>query len=494
MPRALISVYNKSSIVEFARALHEMGWEIVSSGGTARVLGEANIPVIDVAEITGYPTILGHRVVTLHPAIHGALLADLTKSEHLDDLARHNIVPISLAVIDLYPFAENPSIELIDVGGPAMIRAAAKNHAQVGVLIDASQYSDVISELRRSGVLSLETKRHLAQVAFGYTSAYDAKIAHWFAGTSMTEPQLELEEKVVLRYGENPHQSGALYQLVGQCGWLRTAKQLGGKELSYLNVLDADAAWQLVHRTHEPAAAVIKHANPCGFAIAGSIFEAYVLAHDCDPISSFGGIVALNREVTLEVANEINKTFTEVIIAPSFAPEAHEVLAEKKNLRFIQAGPPSVDSIHVRSVNGAVLVQQPDPVDDSPDSWRVATTRSPSSSELLDCIVAWKVCAAVSSNAIVIANNRQAVGIGGGQQNRVDSARIAITRAGARSKGGSAASDAFFPFADGLELLAASGVRAVIQPGGSVRDEEVIAAANAHDIAMLFTGTRHFRH
>ncbi len=494
MPRALISVYDKSRIVEFARSLHEMGWEIVSSGGTARVLGEAKIPVIDVAEITGYPAILGHRVVTLHPAIHGALLADLTKSDHRDDLARHNIVPISLAVIDLYPFADKPSIELIDVGGPAMIRAAAKNHSQVGVLIDSGQYDQVITELRSSGALSTESKRHLAQVAFGYTSDYDAKIAQWFSGASAGEPQLELEQKVALRYGENPHQSGALYQLVGQSGWLRTAKQLGGKELSYLNVLDADAAWQLAHRTDEPAAAVIKHANPCGFAIAGSILEAYVLAHACDPISAFGGIIALNREVTLEVANEINNTFTEVIIAPGFTPEATEALAAKKNLRFIQADPPSVDSIHVRSVNGAILVQQPDPVDDSPDSWRVVTTRSPSSSELLDCIVAWKVCAAVMSNAIVIARNRQAVGIGGGQQNRVDAARIAITRAGDRGKGAVAASDAFFPFADGLELLASSGVCAVIQPGGSVRDEEVIAAANAHDIAMLFTGTRHFRH
>lgn len=494
MPRALISVYDKSNIVEFARALHEMGWEIVSSGGTARVLGEAKIPVIDVAEITGYPAILGHRVVTLHPAIHGALLADLTKSDHLDDLARHSIVPISLAVIDLYPFAENPSIELIDVGGPAMIRAAAKNHSHVGVLVDSSQYKGVISELRRSGVLSSETKRHLAQVAFGYTSAYDAKVALWFAGASPAEPHLELEERVVLRYGENPHQSGALYQLAGQSGWLRTAKQLGGKELSYLNVLDADAAWQLVHRTDEPAAAVIKHANPCGFAIAGSIFEAYALAHACDPVSAFGGIVALNREVTLEVANEINKTFTEVVIAPRFTADAHEALAAKKNLRFIQADAPSVDAIHVRSVNGAVLIQQPDLVDDTPDSWRVVTTRSPSPSELRDCFVAWKVCAAVLSNAIVIANDRQAVGIGGGQQNRVDAARIAITRASDRSKGGAAASDAFFPFADGLELLAASGVKAIIQPGGSVRDDEVIAAANAHDIAMLFTGIRHFRH
>lgn len=499
MPRALISVYDKSRIVDFACVLHELGWEIVSSGGTARVLGEAKIPVIDVAEITGFPAILGHRVVTLHPAIHGALLADLNQSDHRDDLARHNIVPISLAVIDLYPFAENPSIDLIDVGGPAMIRAAAKNHAHVGVLIDSSQYDAVITELRTYGALSSDTKKHLAEVAFGYTSAYDAKIARWFAETSHDEPSLEiptleLEDKVVLRYGENPHQSGALYQLVGQRGWLRTAKQLGGKELSYLNVLDADAAWQLVHCTDEPAAAVIKHANPCGFAVAPSIFEAYALAHACDPISAFGGIIALNREVTLDVANEISKTFTEVIIAPSFSPQACEVLSAKKNLRFIQADPPSNDSFHVRSVNGGILVQQRDRVDDMPDSWRVVTKRAPSSSELLDCIVAWKVCAAVMSNAIVIAQSRQVVGIGGGQQNRVDAARIAITRAGDRSIGAAAASDAFFPFADGLELLAASGVRTIIQPGGSVRDEEVIAAANAHDIAMLFTGTRHFRH
>lgn len=498
VPRALISVYDKSKIVDFARSLHELGWEVVSSGGTARVLGEAAIPVIDVADITGYPAILGHRVVTLHPAIHGALLADPDLPDHRDDLARHNIVPISLAVIDLYPFAENPSIELIDVGGPAMIRAAAKNHAHVGVIIDSGQYANVIAELRTHGALTLDTRRQLAQDAFGYTSAYDAKIARWFAGNS-NDPlppnvTLDIEDKVVLRYGENPHQSGSLYQLVGQRGWLRTAKQLGGKELSYLNVLDSDAAWQLVHCTQEPAAAVIKHANPCGFAVASSILEAYVLAHACDPVSAFGGIIALNREVSLDVANEIIKTFTEVVIAPGFSPQACEVLSTKKNLRFIQADPPSDDEFHIRSVNGGLLVQQRDRVDDAVDSWHVVTNRAPSSSELLDCIVAWKVCATVMSNAIVIAHRQQAIGIGGGQQNRADAARIAISRAGDRSAGAAAASDAFFPFADGLELLAAGGVRAIIQPGGSVRDDEVIAAANAHDIAMLFTGTRHFRH
>ncbi|MEK7295947.1 MAG: bifunctional phosphoribosylaminoimidazolecarboxamide formyltransferase/IMP cyclohydrolase PurH, partial [Actinomycetota bacterium] len=267
-----------------------------------------------------------------------------------------------------------------------------------------------------------------------------------------------------------------------------------GKELSYLNVLDADAAWRLVHCTDEPAAAVIKHANPCGFAVASTILEAYLLAHACDPISAFGGIIALNREVTGELADEITKTFTEVVIAPSFSPQAFEVLSTKKNLRFIQADPPSDDAFHIRSVNGGLLVQQRDRVDDAIDSWQVVTKRTPSPSELADCVVAWKVCAAVTSNAIVIAQGRQAVGIGGGQQNRVDAARIAVSRAGGRSAGAAAASDAFFPFADGLELLAASGVRAIIQPGGSVRDEEVIASANAHDIAMLFTGTRHFRH
>ncbi|MFA5773884.1 MAG: bifunctional phosphoribosylaminoimidazolecarboxamide formyltransferase/IMP cyclohydrolase [Ilumatobacteraceae bacterium] len=499
MPRALISVYNKSRIVDFARALHEMGWEIVSSGGTARALGEAGIPVIDVAEITGFPSILGHRVVTLHPSIHGALLADLDKSEHRNDLSRHDIVPISLAVIDLYPFSESPGIELIDVGGPAMIRAAAKNHAHVGVLIDSGQYDAVLEELRAKGALSPQTRENLAKVAFGYTSAYDAKIAQWFEGSASDSTDgeissLELEDKVALRYGENPHQSGTLYQLVGQHGWLRTAKQLGGKELSYLNVLDADAAWRLVHFTNEPAAAVIKHANPCGFAVAGSIFDAYVKAHACDPVSAFGGIIALNREVTAEVAAEINKTFTEVVIAPSYSALAIEALAAKKNLRFIRADPPSDDSLHVRSVNGGLLVQQRDRVDDKPDTWRVVTKREPSRSELEDCLVAWKVCASVTSNAIVVVHSRQAVGIGGGQQNRVDAARIAITKAGERCAGAAAASDAFFPFSDGLEILAASGVRAIIQPGGSVRDDEVIAAADAHDIAMLITGTRHFRH
>lgn len=502
MPRALLSVYDKTGIVEFARELRTLGWEVLSSGGTARVLGDAGVDVIDVADVTGYPAMLGHRVVTLHPAVHGALLADLDDVAHRADLASHGIEPISLAVVNLYPFSHQPSIDLIDVGGPAMMRAAAKNHAHVGVVTSPAQYDSVLAELRSHGVLGPRTRRALAATAFEVTADYDMEIAAWFAAKD-SSPALEalperltlrLERDAMLRYGENPHQVGARYRVVGVRSWWTTAEQLGGKEMSYLNVLDADAAWTLVNRFNEPTAAVVKHANPCGVAVAGDIETAYRRARDCDPVSAFGGIVALNQTMTTATARMLCEVFTEVVVAPDFEPGALEALAGKKNLRVIRARPPVGGGLSMRSVDGGMLVQSTDPVTDDPTTWRVVGKTKPTDAQRRDAAIAWVVCAATSSNAIVLVKDGCAVGIGAGQQNRVDAARIACTRAGDRARGAAAASDAFFPFRDGPDVLAAAGVKAIVQPGGSQRDSDSIASADEHDVAMLFTDVRHFRH
>ena len=517
VPRALLSVYDKTGIVEFARELRSLGWDLLSSGGTARALGDAGIDVVDVASVTGYPAMLGHRVVTLHPAVHGALLADLDDAAHRADLAQHGIEPISLAAVNLYPFSQEPSIDLIDVGGPAMVRAAAKNHAHVGVVTSPAQYRSVLDELRSHGALSPQTRRTLAAQAFSMTADYDAKIAAWFSSndssphtvpaaatpdkTSASETEwlpervmLHLEREATLRYGENPHQQGARYRLVGTNSWWTTAEQLGGKEMSYLNVYDADAAWSLVHRFTEPAAVVIKHGNPCGVAVANDIETAYRWAHECDPVSAFGGIVGLNRTMTAATAEALGEVFTEVIIAPDFEPQALEVLARKKNLRVLRAVAPLRDGRSIRSIDGGVLVQDHDTPSPDTSRWRVVSRVQPTAAQLRDAALAWVTCAAVSSNAIVLVNDSRAVAIGGGQQNRVDAARIACTRAAQRAVGAVAASDAFFPFRDGPDVLAAAGVVAIVQPGGSLRDDESIAAADEHGIAMIFTGVRHFRH
>jgi phosphoribosylaminoimidazolecarboxamide formyltransferase/IMP cyclohydrolase len=509
VPRALFSVYDKTGVVDFARALHDAGWELLASGGTAETLGDAGLPVIDIATLTGYPAILGHRVVTLHPAVHGGILADTSDASHLDDLDRHDIRPIDLVVVSLYPFVSKPSIELIDIGGPSLVRGAAKNHARVAVVTDRSQYAEVLDELRGAGALSSGTRRHLAARAFAVTAAYDAQVAAWFAEQAAEQPDeaappgetalpgtitLRLERESTLRYGENPHQRGARYRVVGERSWWSQSEQLGGKEMSYLNVFDADAAWSLVHRFDEPAAAVIKHANPCGLAVADDITTAYVRAHECDPLSAFGGIVALNRPMTTAAAEALVNVFTEVVIAPSFEPGALDVLSTKKNLRVLRAPAPFRDGRSLRGVDGAVLVQDHDAPSADTSSWKVAGTVQPTVAQLRDAVVAWVTCAATSSNAIVLARDACAVGIGAGQQNRVDAARIACTRAGERARGAVAASDAFFPFRDGPDALAAAGVSAIVQPGGSQRDDESIAAANEHGIAMIFTGVRHFRH
>jgi phosphoribosylaminoimidazolecarboxamide formyltransferase / IMP cyclohydrolase len=503
VPTALLSVYDKSGIVEFAESLHQLGWSLVSSGGTARAIADAGIPVTDVAELTGLPAILGHRVVTLHPKIHGGILADPTDAEHVADMAHHGIEPIDLVVVNLYPFSSSPGIELIDIGGPAMVRAAAKNHAHVGVLVDPGDYESVLDDLRSGGALTDATRRRLARTAFAHTAAYDAAIVTWFDDSDSSENadaalpssiHLALELAQPLRYGENPHQHGARYRQAGATSWWDSMTQHGGKELSYLNVFDTEAAWRLVHRFDSPAVVVVKHANPCGVAVADDVTEAYIRANACDPVSAFGGIVAANRTITAEMATALGDVFTEVVIAPDFESEALEILAVKKNLRVMSANAASPLPFDVRPVDGGLLVQQPDPVAGRSDEWRVVTAAQPSDEQWADLEFAWQVCAAVSSNAIVYAKDLQAFGIGAGQQNRLDSARIAADRSAGRAAGGACASDAFFPFRDGLDAAAAAGIAAVIQPGGSVRDDEVIAAADEHGIAMVFTGQRHFRH
>ena len=501
MKRALLSVYDKSGVIELASGLHQLGWTLVSSGGTARVLIDAGLPVTDVAELTGVPAILGHRVVTLDPKVHGGLLADRDDPAHAADMAAHDIEPIDLLVANLYPFAQQPGIEMIDIGGPAMVRAAAKNHAHVGVVVDPADFGGVLEEIRADGELSAATRRRLARTAFAHTAAYDAAIVTWLDATDPAGPEvlppsvhLALERAQSLRYGENPHQQGARYRRVGARSWWDDAVQHGGKELSYLNLFDAEAAWKLVQQFDEPAAVIVKHANPCGVAVAADITVAYERAHACDPVSAFGGIVALNRPVPVTLAEALAPVFTEVVVAPSYDPAALAVLTAKKNLRVLSAPPPVGDDLVVRSIDGGLLAQQPDVVAVDRSAWRVVTKVAPTESEWADLVLAWRVGAAVSSNAIVLVKDGQAVGIGAGQPNRVDSARIAAERAAGRAAGGACASDAYFPFRDGLDTAVAAGATAIVQPGGSIRDSEVIEAADEHGVAMVFTGERHFRH
>jgi phosphoribosylaminoimidazolecarboxamide formyltransferase / IMP cyclohydrolase len=510
MPIALLSVYDKSGIVDLASALADAGWRIASSGGTAKAIAAAGIEVTDVADLTGVPAILDHRVVTLHPKIHGGLLADPTNPHHQSDMVAYGIEAIDLVVCNLYPFEQQPSIEQIDIGGPAMVRAAAKNHAHVAVVVDPADYASVVDEVRADGAISAATRRRLAARAFARIADYDALIASWFAAAEtadavgqavdgLSDPlpatlHLSLVKQQPLRYGENPHQAGARYLAAGQRSWWDEAVQHGGKELSYLNVYDTEAAWKLVNRLDRPGCVIVKHANPCGVAVAATGAEAYRLAFACDPVSAFGGIVAVNRQVDAELAADLAPVFTEVVIAPGFSAEALEILTAKKNLRVLSAPPPTGTALDVRSVDGGLLVQSADTVNIQRSDWRVVTDVAPTGAQWDDLAFAWVVCAAVSSNAIVFVKDLQAFGIGAGQQNRLDSARIAATRSDGRAAGGVCASDAFFPFRDGVDTVAAAGIQAIVQPGGSVRDDEVIAAANAYGIAMVFTGERHFRH
>ena len=498
MPTALLSVFDKTGIVELAAGLHAAGWRIISSGGTAQAVAEAGVPVTDVADLTGVPAILDHRVVTLHPKVHGGLLADPTNPAHVSDMRQHGIEAIDLVVVNLYPFETRPGIELIDIGGPAMVRAAAKNHAHVAVVVQPLDYAVVLQEVREQGGVSATTRRRLARDAFSVIAAYDAAIANWFdtsaAGELPEGLHLSLQRAQTLRYGENPHQLGARYLRAGATSWWDSAVQHQGKELSYLNLYDTEAAWALVHRFTEPACVIVKHANPCGVALGADAPEAYRRALDADPVSAFGGIVAVNRPVDAALARLLTELFLEVVVAPSVDEDALALLGARPNLRVLTGPAPVGSPLDVRAIDGGLLVQTRDTVSTSTDEWQVVTQRQPSADEWADLAFAWQVCAAVSSNAIVFARHGRTVGIGAGQQNRLDSADIAARRADGRAEGGVCASDAFFPFADGLLAAAAAGVTAVVQPGGSVRDADVIAAADAHGIAMVFTGRRHFRH
>jgi phosphoribosylaminoimidazolecarboxamide formyltransferase/IMP cyclohydrolase len=502
--RALLSVHDKTGIADLARGLVEAGWELVSSGGTASVLADEGVPVVEVGEVTGAPEILEGRVKTLHPAIHGGILADRSNPGHLADLEARGIVPIDLVVGNLYPFTSDPGIELIDIGGPTMVRAAAKNYAYVGVVVDPADYRPVLDELRAVGSLSDATRRRLARSAFAHTAAYDAAIVAWFDedpssdhANDLLKPSLHLALDRVhdLRYGENPHQVGARYRASGSSGWWDTAVVHGGKAMSYLNLFDTEAAWRLVHRLgDEPCAVVVKHANPCGAAVGSDIADAYLSAHRCDPVSAFGGVVAVNRPVTPAMAEALSEVFTEVVVAPAYEPDALVLLGERKNLRVLEAGPPGWPELDVRGIDGGLLVQTADELVAEPSVWRVVTEREPTGAEWADLEFAWRVVARVSSNAIVLVKDRCAVGIGAGQQNRRDAGRIAAEKAAGRAIDGACASDAFFPFRDGLDAAADAGVTAVVQPGGSLRDDEVVAAADAHGMAMVFTNERHFRH
>ncbi len=498
---ALLSVYDKTGITDLAQSLHDRGWSLLSSGGTAAAIAAAEIPVVDVADHTGSPIMLGHRVVTLHPTIHGGILADRANAEHQADLETHGITPIDLVVVNLYPFDSDPGIELIDIGGPTMVRAAAKNHEHVGVVVDPDDYAAVADAVAEGG-LDAAMRRRLARKAFAHTAAYDANIVTWFDELDANDDplpkslHLAADRAQDLRYGENPHQTGARYRVAGRTGWWDTATQLQGKEMSFLNLYDAEAAWQLVWDLHEgqPTAVVIKHANPCGVAVDDDPLTAYTNAHACDPVSAFGGIVAITEPITGPIASAICEVFTEVVIAPSIDADAREIFASKPNVRVLEAAPPSGAALEMRSIDGGLLVQTVDRRIADRDTWRTVTDRAPSAEELDDLAFAWAVAARVSSNTIVLAKDRQAVGIGAGQQNRRDAGRIAADKAAGRAAGGACASDAFFPFRDGLDVAIEAGCTSVIQPGGSIRDDEVIAAANEAGIAMVFTGERHFRH
>jgi phosphoribosylaminoimidazolecarboxamide formyltransferase / IMP cyclohydrolase len=513
--RALLSVYDKTGAVELARGLADLGWELVSSGGTSAALAEAGIDHIEVADLTGAPEMLGGRVKTLHPTIHGGILADRSKPEHLADLERQDIGLIDLVVCNLYPFTSDPSIELIDVGGPTMVRAAAKNHAHVGIVVSPAAYDTVLDELREHGSLSAATRLRLARDAFAHTAAYDAAIVDWFdeegAGAGAGEDDaailpptihLALERAGSLRYGENPHQHGARYRIVGKHSWWDDIVQHGGKELSYLNIFDADAAWRLVHElapagSDDLSVAIIKHANPCGAAVHADLVTAYERALECDPQSAFGGIVAVGGPVTTAVAEAIAAgPQADLIIAPSYDPAAlGQLTSKRKATRLLSAPAPEPLVRQFRGLGASILVQDADRFLVPSSAWEVATTTQPTESQWQDLVLAWTVCARTTSNAIAIVTDGQAVGVGAGQQSRVVAAEIAVAKAGNRARGGAAASDAFFPFPDGLLVLADAGVAAVVQPGGSIRDGEVIAAADEAGIAVVMAGgERHFRH
>jgi phosphoribosylaminoimidazolecarboxamide formyltransferase / IMP cyclohydrolase len=499
--RALLSVYDKTGLQALAQGLVALGYELVASGGTSRALADAGIEHLEVEAVTGAAEMLGGRVKTLHPNIHGGILADRSKPEHLDDLRNREIEPIDLVVCNLYPFRSEPSVEMIDIGGPAMVRAAAKNHEHVGIVVDPADYGPVLDELRRDGELSEETRRRLARAAFAHTAAYDAAIVGWLddADGTLLPPtiHLSLERAQDLRYGENPHQDGARYRDIGGTSFWDEVVQHAGLALSYLNLYDTDAAWRLVHDLgDQPAAAIIKHANPCGAAVAADIATAYRLAYDCDEKSAFGGIVALNRPVDHATADAmVGAAQADVIVAPAWDDgTVDKLIAKRKNTRLLQTPTPGSDRLHLRQITGGLLVEEPHHYAAGRADWQVVTKRAPTEDEWRDAELAWRLCGHVKSNAVVLVAGGQAVGIGAGQQSRVDAGEIATRKAAGRAKGGASATDAFYPFRDGLDAAAAAEVAVVIQPGGALRDDEIIAAADEHGMAMVFTGERHFFH
>ncbi|SEM07795.1 bifunctional phosphoribosylaminoimidazolecarboxamide formyltransferase/IMP cyclohydrolase [Nonomuraea pusilla] len=507
--RALIAVYDKSGLEELARALDGAGVEIVSTGGTAAAIASYGIPVTKVEQLTGFPECLDGRVKTLHPRVHAGLLADVTKPSHVTQLEELEIDPFQLVVVNLYPFQQTVAsgasdaecVEQIDIGGPAMIRGAAKNHNTCAVVVDPGMYGDVATALSEGG-FTLTDRRRLAGLAYAHTAAYDVAVASWFSGTYTPDETgwpaflgSARERKAVLRYGENPHQAAALY--TDGRGGLAEAEQLHGKEMSYNNYLDSDAAWRAAWDFSEPCVAIIKHQNPCGIAVGADVAEAHRKAHACDPVSAYGGVIAVNREVTPELARQIADVFTEVVVAPAYDDEALEVLRAKKSLRILVCPQGPSEPVEFRRIDGGLLLQSVDRVDapgDAPEHWELKAGPAATPEVLADLAFAWRACRSVKSNAILLAADGATVGVGMGQVNRVDSCRLAVTRAGERAPGSVAASDAFFPFPDGPEVLIEAGVKAIVQPGGSIRDELVIEAAQKAGVTLYFTGTRHFFH
>ena len=519
--RALLSVYDKSGLVELATALHAAGVELVSTGSTAGTIASAGVPVTRVEELTSFPECLDGRVKTLHPRVHAGILADTRRPEHLAQLDELGVAPFELVVVNLYPFTAtvdsgatpDECVEQIDIGGPSMVRAAAKNHPSVAVVVDPARYDEVVAAVQGGG-FTLAERTRLAAQAFVHTATYDVAVASWMGNVATTTDEVDgvstgfpawvgatWDRADVLRYGENPHQRAAVYTSGYGATGLAQAQQLHGKAMSYNNYVDADAAWRAAHDHDGPAVAIIKHANPCGIAVGADIADAHAKAHACDPVSAFGGVIAANGTVTLAAAEQIAEVFTEVVVAPAYEPEALEVLSRKKNIRLLVVeGAPSA-GVELRPISGGLLMQQVDRIDaagDDPTTWTLAAGEAADEATLADLAFAWRAVRAVKSNAILLADGGASVGVGMGQVNRVDSCRLAVERANAgdaeRARGAVAASDAFFPFADGLQVLLDAGVRAVVQPGGSVRDEEVVAAATAAGVTLYLTGTRHFAH
>ena len=504
--RALISVSDKTGIVDLARELARFNVEIISTGGTSKALRDAGLSVRDISEITGFPEMMDGRVKTLHPRVHGGLLALRDNEEHVAAMKQHEIQPIDLVVVNLYPFAETISregvtreeaIEQIDIGGPAMIRSAAKNARDVAVVVSSDEYTNIVDELNENdGALSINTRNRLAQKAFAHTAQYDLMVSSYLGGTSDSLPDRlswTMNKIGDLRYGENPHQKAGLYR-TSTSGGIANADVLSGKEMSFNNYVDAEAAWQLVCDFEDTACAIIKHTNPAGVGLGNSPAEAYQKALATDPVSAFGGIVAFNCTVDAAAAQEATKIFTEVVIAPEYDPEALEVLRTKKNLRVIRMAMHRDEGIEFKQIGGGMLVQTADDHKLDAEQLKLVTTRKPSDEEIRALLFAWTVCKHTKSNAIVYAREGQTVGVGAGQMSRVDSVKIGAMRAQLPVTGSVLASDAFFPFRDGIDEAAKHGITAVIQPGGSVRDDEVIAAANEHGLAMVFTGVRHFKH